>query len=83
MQYVAWQRSCLYQEGKKQAIARLPGYAGLGAGPGYAVVASHSAKSGRTECAVFDVANKFAAFHHRCDPKQVNGGGGGAMVTRE
>jgi len=38
---------------------------------GYAVVASHSAKSGRTECAIFDVANKFAAFHHRCDPKQV------------
>jgi hypothetical protein len=39
--------------------------------PGYVVVASHNTKSSRTEVNVYDLANKFVAFNHRLDPKQV------------
>lgn len=69
-----------------QALARLAGEGGSLTQPGYAVVASHNDKSGRTEVNVYDLANKLVAFNHRLDPKTVvvgvlTGGGTAFVLT--
>jgi len=73
-------------EGRKQALARLPGEGGAALQPGYVVVASHNDKSGRSEVNVYDLANKLVAFNHRLDPTAqvaalLTGGGTAFVLT--